>query len=124
MKNKDYHLTIKTIKDEPLATCYLDGEPVSMIQAQKNDTLTFQFDAPAGTSMTLSDAMVFAGPRKHSQHSSPIQKNQFPVKNGESVKIDNDGSWGFAIAFTMTQDSLSSFFFLPDPELEVGSHCD
>lgn len=117
----DHQITIKFTTGKPLATWSIGGKSEAMINAQKGDTLTFTFDTAAMTATTLSDAMLFAGPRERSSHTSPFYKNQIALEDGSKVKVVNDGVWGFSIAFTTTQDGLSDFYFLPDPELEVGS---
>jgi hypothetical protein len=117
----DHQINIKFNSGKPLATWSIGGKSESMINAQQGDTLTFNFDSPDLIEMKLSDAVLFAGPRKHSSHGSPFHKSQIQLEDGSKVKVENDGVWGFSIAFTTTQDGVNSFYFLPDPELEVGS---
>lgn len=116
----NYQITVNFIPDQPLATWSLDGKTDFTIQAKKGDSLTFTFTGPDAAE-TMTDGVVFSGPRKHSSQSSPFKKTQLPIRNGDSVTVENDGLWGFSIAFTTTKDTLNGFYFLPDPELEVGS---
>src|SRR5690242_4364984 len=86
----DHQILIQFTSGQPLATWSLGGKNESVISAQQGDTLSFSFDTPPGT---LTDAMIFAGPRKRSPHNSPFQKNQIAIANGSKVKIENDGLW-------------------------------
>lgn len=118
----DFQIIVSFTPGQALATWSLDGKTDFTIKAQKGDSLTFTFNGPDPAEQ-MSDGIVLSGPRKQSPHVSPFQKTQLPIKNGGSVAIENDGSWGFSIAFTTTRDTLNGFYFLPDPELEVGSTC-
>jgi len=118
----DYNIAIQFNPGNPMATWSIDGKIEALIKAQPDDTLTFDFRLPDSPSVTLSSAMLFAGPRKPESLPSPFNHSQIPLVQGSKVKVTNDGLWGFSIAFTtISQEGISSFYFLPDPELEVGS---
>lgn len=118
----NFQIAVNFVAGQALATWSLNGKTDFTIQAQKNDTLTFTFTG-SDPAETMTDGVVFSGPRKHASAASPFKKTQLPITNGGSVTVENDGSWGFSIAFTTTKDTLNGFYFLPDPELEVGSTC-
>ncbi len=117
----DYTITIQYNPGNPMATWSIDGKIEAAIAAQVGDTLTFDFEMPETPSVKLASAMLFAGPRKPSASISPFHRSQMPIVQGSKLKVEHDGDWGFSIAFTTTTDGVSSFYFLPDPELEVGS---
>ncbi|VXB82846.1 hypothetical protein [Massilia sp. 9I] len=117
-----YDVTIQFNPGNPMATWSIDGKIEALIAAQKGDTLAFNFEMPDSPAMELASAMLFAGPRQPSTQISPFNKTQIPIVQGSKVRVEHDGLWGFSIAFTaVTKDGISSFYFLPDPELEVGS---
>lgn len=118
----DYNITIQFNPGNPMATWSIDGKIEALIAAQVGDTLSFDFRLPDTPSMELTSAMLFAGPRKPSTDVSPFNQSQIPLVQGSKVKVAHEGLWGFSIAFTTaTKDGVSSFYFLPDPELDVGS---
>jgi hypothetical protein len=118
----NYPIKVTYTPGQPLASWSLDGKTDFTIQAQKGDTLSFTFASADGIGQTMLGGLLLSGPRRHSSHKSPFQHHQIAIGDGSSVKIENDGLWGFAIAFSATQDDTEAFYFLPDPELEVGSN--
>jgi hypothetical protein len=115
-------ITIQFNPGNPMATWSIDGKIEALIKAQVGDQLSFHFKMPDTPPSELASAMLFAGPRKPSTAISPFRQKQIPITQGSKVKVEHDGLWGFSIAFTtVAQDGVNSFFFLPDPELEVGS---
>ncbi len=118
----DYNISIQFNPGNPMATWSIDGKIEALIKADVDDTLTFDFRLPDRPSVSLASAMLFAGPRKPAESPSPFNATQIPLVQGSKVKVSNEGFYGFSIAFTTTnQDGTTGFFFLPDPELEVGS---
>ena len=118
----NYNISIQYNPNNPMATWSIDGKTTDLITAQVGDTLSFNFEMPETPSTTLSSATLFTGPRKPSADKSPFDKNQIPIEQGSKLQVAHNGYWGFSIAFTTTTaDGVSSFYFLPDPELEVGS---
>ncbi|UVW27241.1 hypothetical protein [Massilia sp. H6] len=105
---------------QPQATWTPRPQGTDRIQANVNDTISFVFDGPE----TLTNAVMMSGPRKKGEDGSPFDGgNQINIVPGTPYTIDkNAGLWGFSIAFTtVNADGVSNFYFLPDPELEVGS---
>jgi len=118
----DYNIAIQFNPGNPMATWSIDGKIEALITAQPGDTLTFDFRLPDSPAVELASAMLFAGPRQPATAPSPFNATQIPLVQGSKVKVQNDGFWGFSIAFTTTnKEGTSGFYFLPDPELEVGS---
>lgn len=91
------------------------------ILASKGDTLSFSFDGPD----QLNDAVLLVGPRRKQAARSPFDGgNQINIEPEAKYTIDQaNGLWGFSVSFsTVNKDGISQFYFLPDPELQVGSN--
>ena len=113
---------IRVIYDagNPQASWEPRPEGSDRIQAMKDDTISFKFMGPA----TLTDAVMMTGPRRKQAERSPFAGgNQINIEPGAKYTIDQQsGLWGFSLTFTtIDADGISNFYFLPDPELEVGS---
>lgn len=107
--------------NNPQATWAPRPKGSNQIPAEKGDTISFTFTGPD----TVTDAVMLTGPRKENANRSPFGGGtQINIVPDSEYKIDKaKGLWGFAIAFTTTgADGTVSFYFLPDPELEVGSN--
>ncbi|MCC2957412.1 hypothetical protein LK542_17485 [Massilia sp. IC2-477] len=118
----NYNITIQFNPGNPMATWSIDDKIEALINAQVGDTLTFGFRIPDSPAVELSSAMLFAGPRKPAEAISPFNQTQIPLVQGSKVKVQNEGFYGFSIAFSTTdKQGVSNFYFLPDPELDVGS---
>lgn len=90
------------------------------IQANMNDTISFTFEGPD----CLTNAIMMTGPREKETGRSPFKGgNQINIEPGARYTIDKEnGLWGFSLSFTtIDAQGISNFYFLPDPELEVGS---
>lgn len=118
----EYDISIQFNPNNPMATWSIDGKSEALITAKVGDTLSFNFVMPTRPSVELQNATLFAGPRHPSTRSSPFGSAQIQIAQGSKLTVQNPGLWGFAIAFsTVAKDGVSSFYYLPDPELEVGS---
>ena len=114
-----HSITIVCEEGNNIASWSTDGRTPPVIKAQKGDTVTFTFDVPG----TLVQATLLSGPRKKNTTTSLFGSNPIDVTKKQTLKVGNsDGRWGFAMAIEAEQDGISSFYFLPDPELEVGSN--
>jgi hypothetical protein len=114
----NYQIDISYDAESSNASWKLDGQQPTPIVVSATDTVSFHFDGPG----TLSSAILLTGPIAPDTPASPF-------RGGAQINIAPDyplaisgalGLWGFAVSFTTTQDGISSFYFLPDPELEVG----
>lgn len=117
----NYQIDISYSADSSIATWKVDGEQPTPIFITGSDTVSFHFDGPGA----LSSAILLTGPRDTAT-SAPS-----PFMGGSQINITPDyplapagvlGLWGFAVSFTTVTDGVTSFWFLPDPELEVGSN--
>ena len=113
-----HSITVICEKGNDIASWSTNGGNPGVIKAQKGDTVSFTIDAPG----TIVQATLLSGPREQKCSGplfggNPIDlMKKVPLKVGDSV-----GRWGFAIVIEAQQDGISNFYFLPDPELEVGS---
>lgn len=113
-----HSITVICEKGKDIARWSTNGGTPGVIKAHKGDTVSFTIDAPG----TIVQATLLSGPRGQGSRgplfgASPIDlMKKAPLKVGDST-----GRWGFAIVIEAQQDGISSFYFLPDPELEVGS---
>jgi len=124
MTNRE--ITIIYDADNPQATWAPRPKGSNQIVVKKGDTISFTFEGPG----TFTDAVMMTGPRKKNADPAPNPNpspfggpSQVNIKPHVEYKIDaTDGSWGLAIMFATTgTDGKVKFYFLPDPELEVGS---
>lgn len=115
----NYQIDISYDTTSSTATWKLDGQQPDPISIKPTDTISFRFDGPG----TLSSAILMTGPRAAGTALSPFV-------GGSQLNITPDyplapagvlGTWGFTVSFTTMTDGVSSFYYLPDPELEVGS---
>ncbi len=114
-----HSITVVCEEGKDLASWSTDGKTPPVIKAQKGDLITFNFEVPG----TLVQATLLSGPRKKSTTASLFGSNPIDVTKKQTLKVGNsNGHWGFAIAIEAEQDGVSNFYFLPDPELEVGSN--
>ena len=119
-KKQNHEIRVMYDAGNPQASWAPRPQGTDTIQASKNDTIRFTFVGPD----TLTDAVMLTGPRKKEAERSPFDGgNQINIEPDAKYTIDKEnGLWGFSVAFTtINADGISNFYFLPDPELEVGS---
>ena len=119
---------------------YGNGAPVGwtpvtskgkMCHANQGQRLAFRFDGPGD----VVQAVMLIGPTRNSTPQSPFEQPN-PVALTRYSQPDQEtnyfmtppvnvkkGTWGFSISFMTEVDGTkdSVFYFLPDPELAVGS---
>jgi hypothetical protein len=83
------------------------------------DTVSFTFNGPG----TLSSAILLTGTLVANQPSSPFAGgSQLNIAPNYPLPVAGSlGLWGFTISFTTLTEGVSNFYYLADPELEVGS---
>ena len=119
-KKQNHEIRVKYDAGNPQASWAPRPQGTDRIQASMNDTISFKFEGPD----PLTDAVMMTGPRMKEAERSPFAGgNQINIEPGARYTIDKEnGLWGFSVAFTtINADGISNFYFLPDPELEVGS---
>jgi hypothetical protein len=118
-------LTITYVEGQTLATWKLDGVPQDdgdSFSAQPGDKIAFQFEGPGD----IAECVLISGQMVDTCRSkSPFTEgNRINLKAHSTLTVASEyGVWGFTVSFSVhNSDGTSSFYFLPDPEMEVGSH--
>jgi hypothetical protein len=119
-----HQLTINYVQGQTLATWSLDGvqrEDGDQFQAQPGDKVAFQFNGPGD----VAECVLISGQMQSSCHgSSPFSEgNRVNLKAHSTLTVGaNLGMWGFSVSFSAyTGDGTTTFYYLPDPELQVGT---
>ena len=122
--SKTHSLTVTYVAGQTLASWTLDGtqkQDGDSFQAQPGDKVAFQFDGPGD----LAECVLISGPMQSGCHgSSPFTEgNRINLKANSTVNVGKyTGTWGFTVSFSAYNgDGTSSFYYLPDPELQVDS---
>lgn len=123
-----YQLTVSYVQGQTLATWSLDGvqrQDGDLIQMLPHDKIVFRFDGPGD----IAECILISGQMQPTCHgSSPFTEgNRINLKANNTVTAGQYlGTWGFTISFsTHNGDGTTSFYYLPDPEVDVGSRpCD
>lgn len=123
-----HQLTVSYVQGQTLATWSLDGmqrDDGDVFEAQPGDKVSFQFDGPGD----IAECVLISGQMESSCHgSSPFSDgNRINLKAHSILTVGaNLGTWGFTISFSAHNgDGTTSFYYLPDPELQVGTRaCD
>jgi hypothetical protein len=120
-----YQLTVTYVQGQTLASWSLDGVPHQdgdVIQVVPGDKIAFQFSGPGD----IAECVLITGQMKSTCHSSSpfTEGNRINLKANSTVTVGKAlGTWAFTISFSAYNgDGTTSFFYLPDPEMEVGSH--
>lgn len=120
-----YQLTVTYVQGQTLATWSLDGvqhEDGDVIQVTPGDKITFQFSGPGD----IAECVLITGQMQSTCHSSSpfTEGNRINLKANSTVTVGKAlGTWAFTISFSAHNgDGTTAFFYLPDPEMEVGSH--
>ncbi|MFS2020159.1 hypothetical protein ACEN88_26725 [Massilia sp. CT11-108] len=119
-----YQLTISYVQDQPLATWSLNGvqrEDGDVFEAQPGDKVAFQFDGPGD----VAECVLISGQMQNGcRGSSPFSEgNRINLKAHSTLTVGaNMGLWGFSVSFSAHNgNGTTSFYYLPDPEMQVGS---
>jgi hypothetical protein len=122
--SQTYQLTISYVAGQTIATWSLDG----LLRAnddtffvEPGDKVAFVFDGPDD----LAECVLISGQMESRCHgSSPFTEgNRVNLKANSTLTVGKaPGTWGFTVSFsTRAGDGTSAFYYLPDPEMEVGS---
>ncbi|MFS2022065.1 hypothetical protein ACL58G_21350 [Massilia sp. GER05] len=124
MPQKTHQLVVTYVKGQTTATWSLDGVPHhdgDALKVQSGDKITFQFDGPDD----IAECVLISGKMETKCHGgSPFTEgNRINLKANSTVVVGQQhGLWGFTVSFsTSNSDGTSSFYFLPDPEVDVGT---
>jgi hypothetical protein len=124
MSQQTHQLLITYVEGQTMATWSLDGVPQEdgdAFKVQPGDKVEFQFSGPDD----VAECVLISGQMNtHSHGSSPFTEgNRINLKANSTVNVGQQhGVWGFSVSFsTRDGDGSSSFYYLPDPEVEVGT---
>lgn len=124
MPQQTHQLLVTYVEGQTLATWSLDGvaqQDGDQFKVQPGDKIAFQFDGPGD----IAECVLISGPMQNSCHgSSPfIEGNRINLKAHSTVNVgQQQGLWGFTVSFSAHNgDGTTSFYYLPDPEVDVGT---
>ena len=113
-----HSITVICDEGKNIARWHTNGSDPAVIKTQKGDTVSFTIDAPG----TVVQASLMSGPRTPGSKGPLFGGNPIDLMKKQPLNVGHStGHWVFAIAIEAQQDGISRFYFLPDPELEVGS---
>lgn len=124
MTQTTHQLLVTYVKGNTTATWSLDGVPQQdgdQFKVQPGDKVAFQFSGPDD----IAECVLISGQLQSKCHgSSPFTEgNRVNLKSHSTLNVgQNLGAWGFTISFsTRNSDGSSSFYYLPDPEMDVDT---
>jgi hypothetical protein len=119
-----HQLTVTYVEGQTLATWSLDGVPQQnddSFVVQPGDKVAFQFTGPGD----IAECVLISGQMEsHCHGSSPFTEgNRINLKANSTVHVGTaEGTWGFTVSFSAHNgDGTTAFYYLPDPEVVVGS---
>ena len=117
--SKTYQLKVSFTQGQQIATWNFDdrGER-PCCHVEEGDRIQFSFDGPGD----IGECIALCGQMQDGLASSPfVEGNRIDLKKTSTLTAaPHAGRWGFSIAFTARNaDATSSFYFVPDPEVEV-----
>jgi hypothetical protein len=123
MPQQTYQLQIVYVEGQTLATWKLNGVQLDdgdEFTVQPGDKVAFQFDGPGD----IAECVLISGAMESRCHGSPFNEgNRINLKTHSTVNVGSQfGLWGFTVSFSVHNgDGTSSFYYLPDPEMQVGT---
>jgi len=124
MTQQTHQLLVTYVKGETTASWSLDGVPHQdgdQFKVQPGDKVAFTFSGPDD----IAECVLISGQMDSRSHgSSPFTEgNRINLKANSTVNVgQQQGVWGFTVSFsTRDGDGASSFYYLPDPEMQVGT---
>jgi hypothetical protein len=122
--SQTHSLTITYVAGQTIATWSLDGVQQANDDSffvEPGDKVAFQFDGPGD----IAECVLISGQMESRCHgSSPFTEgNRINLKANSTLNVGKaEGTWGFTVSFsTHAGDGTTAFYYLPDPEMEVGS---
>ena len=122
---RTHQLTVTYFQNQTLAAWSLDGVPQKdgdPFLAQPGDKVAFQFEGPGD----IAECVLISGQMQDtSQGSTPfVEGNRINLKAHSTLTVGQPtGAWGFTVSFSAhAGDGTTAFYYLPDPEVIVGSH--
>jgi len=103
-----------------------DGaDDIETCKVYTSDSIAFSIQPEAHDGGgTLVQSVLLSGSQSDKTKGAPFEEGALiDLSKTMNLKVGTStGLWGFSIAFTVAHgDSSTSFYFVPDPELQVGS---
>ena len=124
MPQQTHQVLVTYVQGQTLATWSLNGVPQKdgdQFAVLPGDKVAFQFEGPDD----IAECVLISGQMNSRAHgSSPFTEgNRVNLKANSTLTVGRQpGLWGFTISFsTRNSDGTSSFYYLPDPEMDVGT---
>jgi hypothetical protein len=122
--SQTHELTVTYVAGQTIATWSLDGVQRAnddIFFVEPGDKVAFRFDGPGD----LAECVLVSGQMESRCHgSSPFTEgNRINLKANSTLTVGRaEGTWGFTVSFSAhAGDGTTAFYYLPDPEMEVGS---
>lgn len=122
--SQTHQLTVTYVAGQTIATWSLDGllrTNDDTFFVEPGDKIAFRFDGPGD----LAECVLISGQMESRCHgSSPFTEgNRINLKANSTLTVGKaEGTWGFTVSFSAhAGDGTTAFYYLPDPEMEVGS---
>lgn len=103
-----------------------DGaDDIDTCKVHTSDSIAFSIQPEADDSGgAVVQSVLLSGSQSDQTKGAPFEEGALiDLSQTMMLKVGTStGLWGFSIAFTVAHaDSTTSFYFVPDPELQVGS---
>lgn len=117
-----HKFTIVYGTNAPATTWLFDGEVGPEIcDVRMGDEIEFAFSGPG----TVTQVAVLTGEMVSGEGAGPfaglLGNYGLPPNKVLTVEAEPSQTWGFSVAFCAFVDQQPQFYFVPDPELQVGS---
>ncbi len=114
-----YELEITYTYGRELASWNFNHEGVKhCCEVEEGDVIHVTFNGPGD----VAERVMLCGQMEVDKKTSPfVEGNQIDLRKTSTLQVgQQDGKWGFSIAFTARNaDATTSFYYVPDPELIV-----
>lgn len=111
--------------DRQIRWVFDGADDIDTCKVYTGDNMAFSFQPEADDSGgALVQSMLLSGAQSDKTKGAPFEEGGLiDLSKTQTLKVGAaTGLWGFSIAFTIAHgDSSTSFYFVPDPELQVGS---
>lgn len=125
---KQYTMTIQFDQSSEIAEAVFEPTPKKsgdILLLDAGDTIKVKYEQSGSSGKpNVTSSILLAGPKKSKLPKSPFDSDTNPIDLVANPKLTIDstnGLWGFTVSFTVEDQDTTSFYYLPDPELQVGS---
>lgn len=116
-----HELKVSYVQGRELASWDFDSHGTQKCcDVQPGDKIHVSFDGPGD----IGECVLLCGQMQDGLPSSAFTEgSRIDLKKSSTLTVAQQmGRWGFSIAFTARNaDATTSFYYVPDPEVDVGS---